>query len=265
MPAAKMLEGKNALVTGATSGMGLAIARAMAAEGANVMVAGLAPAGVPERICEEIRKASGVKVAYSGADLSKASETRQMVADAIAALGSVDILVNDAGLQHVAPMTEFPDEKWDLLTAVMLDAHFHAIKAALPGMLARKWGRIIAVASVHGLIASPHKPAYIAAKHGVVGLTKAVALEVAPEGITCNAICPGLVMTDLIRNQLANQAKIHNCTEEEALKKVFLAATPTQRAIDPVEIAGTAVFLCSEAAKSITGTAVVVDGGYTAR
>lgn len=260
-----MLKGKNALVTGSTSGMGLATAKALAREGANVMISGFAVPGVPERLCEEISTSTGVKVIYSGADLSKPEEVRKMVADAIERLGSVDILVNNAGLQFVAPLTEFPDEKWDLLTSVMLDALFHAIKAALPGMTARKWGRIINTASVHGIVASPHKPAYIAAKHGVVGLTKAVALEVAETGVTCNAIGPGLVLTDLIRNQLPAQAKVHNCTEEEALKKVFLANTPTQRAIDPDEIAATAVFLCSEGAKSITGTTIFVDGGYTAR
>ena len=260
-----MLKQKNAMVTGSTSGMGLAIAKELAKQGCNVMTGGFAPPGVPERLCKEISAAYGVKVLYSGADLSKPAEVRQMVADTISGLGSLDILVNDAGLQFIAPITEFPEEKWDLLRSVMLDAHFHAIKAALPGMLARKWGRIVNIASVQGLIASPNKPAYVAAKHGVVGLTRAVALEVAEHGITCNAICPGLVMTDLIRNQLAAQAKVHNCTEEEALKKVFLAATPSQRAIEPEEIAGTTAFLCSETAKSITGTTIIVDGGYTAR
>jgi 3-hydroxybutyrate dehydrogenase len=179
-----MLKEKNALVTGSTSGMGLAIAKALAHKGCNLMIGGFAPPGVPERLCKEIGSSAGVKVIYSAADLSKPEEVRKMVADAIAGLGSVDILVNDAGLQFVAPITEFPDEKWDLLTAVMLDAHFHAIKAVLPGMIARKWGRIINIASVHGQVGSPHKPAYIAAKHGVVGLTKAVALEVAETGVT---------------------------------------------------------------------------------
>jgi 3-hydroxybutyrate dehydrogenase len=259
------LLGKNALVTGSTSGIGLAIAKALAKKGCNLMIGGFAPAGVPERLCKEISTSCGVKVIYSGADLSNPEEARKMVADTIAGLGSVDILVNDAGLQLVAPITEFPDEKWDLLTAVMLDAQFHTIKAALPGMIAKKWGRIINIASVHGAVGSPHKVAYIAAKHGVVGLTKAVALEVAETGVTCNAIGPGLVLTDLIRNQLPAQAKMLNCTEEEALKKVFLANTPTQRGIDPTEIGETAAFLCSEGARSITGTTVFVDGGYTAR
>jgi 3-hydroxybutyrate dehydrogenase len=260
-----MLKDKNALVTGSTSGMGLAIAKALAGQGCNVMLNGFAPPDLPERLCREISAESGRKILYCAADLSRPAEVRDLVAAAIDGLGSVDILVNNAGLQFVAPIEDFPDERWDMLRSVMLDAHFHAIKAVLPGMVARKWGRIVNIASVHGAVASPHKPAYIAAKHGVVGLTKAVALEVAETGVTCNAIGPGLVLTDLIRNQLPAQAKVHNCTEEEALKTVFLANTPTGRAIDPDEIAGTAVFLCSEAAKSITGTTIFVDGGYTAR
>lgn len=259
-----MLKGKNALITGSTSGMGLATAKALANEGCNVMINGFAPPGVPERLCQEISSASGVKVLYSSVDLSKPEEARKMVADAIEGLGSVDILFNNAGLQFVAPITEFPDDRWDYLTSVMLDSVFHATKAALPGMIARGWGRIINTSSVHGIIASPHKPAYIAAKHGVAGLTKAVALEVAEAGVTCNAIGPGLTLTDVILKQLPAQAKIHNCSEEEALKKVFLSQTPTRRAIEPEEIAGTVVFLCSEAAKSITGTMIMIDGGYTA-
>lgn len=260
-----MLRQRNAIVTGATSGIGLAVARELARQGCNLMIGGFAPAGVPERLCDEIAGENGVKVLYSGADLAKPEEARRLAAEAIEGLGQVDILVNDAGLQYVAPVAEFPDDKWDTLLAVMLDAQFHLIKAVLPRMMERKWGRIINVSSVHGLVASPHKPAYIAAKHGVVGLSRAVALEAAPFGVTCNAICPGLVLTDLIRNQLPGQAKVLGCTEEEALQRVFLANTPTQRAIDPAEIGGTAAFLCSEAAKSITGTTIVVDGGYTAR
>ena len=258
-----MLKGKCALVTGSTSGMGLATARALAQQGCHVMIGGFAAPGVPERLCDEISTANGVKVVYSAADLSRPAEVRGMVADAIAAFGGVDILVNNAGLQHVAPITEFPDEKWELLRSVMLDAHFHTIKAALPGMIARKWGRIVNISSANGLVAQPNKPAYVAAKHGVVGLTKEVALEAAPHGITCNCICPGLVMTDLIRNQLASQAKILNCTEEEALNRVFLAGAAIKQAIEPEEIAQTVVFLCSQWARSITGAAIVVDGGYT--
>lgn len=258
-----MLKGKNAIVTGSTSGMGLAIARGLAESGCNVLINGFAEPGVPERLCREIADQSKTKVFYSGADLSKPDQVRAMVMTGLEAFGTVDILVNNAGLQHVSPIADFPGERWDTLVAVMLSAHFHAIKAALPGMVERGWGRIVNIASVHGLIASPHKPAYVAAKHGVVGLTKATALEAAPFGVTCNAICPGLVMTDLIRRQLAAQAKVLNVSEEEALKQVFLAKTPTKKAIDPVEIAGTTLFLCGESAKSITGTTICVDGGYT--
>ena len=206
-----------------------------------------------------------MKVIFCGLDLSKPENARRLVAEAIDSLGRVDIAVNNAGVQFVSPITEFPDEQWEFVRSLILDAPFHITKAVLPGMIERGWGRIVNTSSAHGIVASPHKPAYIAAKHGLVGLTKAVALEVADKGVTCNAICPGLVMTDLIRKQLANQAKVLNCTEEEALQRVFLANTPTNRAIDPSEIAATAAFLCSDGAKSITGATILVDGGYTAR
>jgi 3-hydroxybutyrate dehydrogenase len=211
------------------------------------------------------RHRRGVKVIFCGLDLSKPENARRLVAEAIDSLGRVDIAVNNAGVQFVSPITEFPDEQWEFVRSLILDAPFHITKAVLPGMIERGWGRIVNTSSAHGIVASPHKPAYIAAKHGLVGLTKAVALEVADKGVTCNAICPGLVMTDLIRKQLANQAKVLNCTEEEALQRVFLANTPTNRAIDPSEIAATAAFLCSDGAKSITGATILVDGGYTAR
>lgn len=258
-----MLKGKCALVTGSTSGIGLAVAHALAVEGCDVMIAGLAPEGVPEQLCADIRQSTGRNAIYSAADLSKPPEVRKMVADTIAGLGGIDILVNNAGLQFVSPITEFPDDKWEMLRSIMLDAHFHAIKAALPSMISKKWGRIINVSSANGIIAQPNKAAYVAAKHGVVGLTKEVALEVAQHGVTCNSICPGLVMTDLIRRQLPAQAKLHNCSEDEALQKVFLAGAAIKRGIEPEEIAQTAVFLCSQWARSITGAAIVVDGGYT--
>ena len=258
-----MLKSRVAIVTGATSGIGLAIAKALAGEGCSLMIGGLAPAGVPERVCQEISRDNGVEVVYSDADLSKAQDARRMAADAIQAFGKVDILVNNAGLQFVAPLVEFPEEKWDYLRAVILDAPFHLTKATLPGMIERKWGRIINISSVHGVIASPHKAAYIAFKHGLVGLTRAVALEVAELGITCNAICPSLVVTDVILKQLPQQAKVLNCTEDEVMRG-FVAGLPTKRAIDPSELGATAAFLCSEGAKSITGTTIVVDGGQTA-
>jgi 3-hydroxybutyrate dehydrogenase len=259
-----MLKSRAAIVTGSTSGIGLGIAKALAGEGCDLMIGGFAPPGAPERLCRELSSEYGVKVVYCGADLSEPEEARRMAGEAIRALGKVDILVNDAGLQFVAPLVEFPDEKWDYLRSVLLDAQFHLIKAVLPGMIERKWGRIINISSVYGVVAAPHKPAYVAAKHGVVGLTKAVALEVAPTGVTCNAICPALVITDVIRNQLPQQAKVLNCTEEEAMQRLFLGAIPTKRAIEPSELGATAAFLCSEGAKSITGATIMVDGGFTA-
>lgn len=260
-----MLKNRNAIVTGATSGIGLGIAKALAEQGCNLMIGGLAPAGVPERLCREIASEYGIKVVHSGADLSKPEAARGLVSDAIRELGHIDILVNDAGLQYVAPLVDYPEEKWELLRSVMLDAPFHLIKAVLPGMLERKWGRIVNISSVMGVIAAPHKPAYVSAKHGVAGLTKAVALEVAAEGITCNAILPGTVLTDVIKSQLPNQAKVLGCTEEEAMDRVFTQNHPTRRLIDPSEIGATVAFLCSEGAKSITGVLLPVDGGYTAR
>jgi 3-hydroxybutyrate dehydrogenase len=259
-----MLKHKCAIVTGATSGIGLATAKILAGRGCNLMIGGFAPAGVPERLCREIGSENGVRVIHSGADLSKPAEARRMVTEAIEGLGQVDILVNVAGLQHVAPVAEFPEEKWDYLLAVMLDAQFHLIKAVLPAMIERRWGRIVNIASAHGLVASPYRSAYVAAKHGVVGLTKAVALEAAPFGVTCNAICPGLVLTELVMNQLPDHAKVFGCTEQEALQKL-LDQYAHPRGIDPSEIGETVAFLCSEGAKSITGTALPVDYGYTAK
>jgi 3-hydroxybutyrate dehydrogenase len=261
----KMLKNRNAIVTGATSGIGLGIAKALAGHGCNLMIGGLAPAGVPERLCQEIASEHGVKVVHSGADLSSPEATRGLAADAMRELGQIDILVNDAGLQFVSPLVDFPDEKWALLRAVMLDAPFYLIKAVLPGMIERKWGRIVNISSVMGMIAAPHKPAYVSCKHGLAGLTKATALEVAPDGITCNAIMPGTVLTDVIKSQLPNQAKVLGCTEEEAMDRVFTQNHPTRRLIDASEIGETVAFLCSEHAKSITGVLLPVDGGYTAR
>ena len=260
-----MLKKRSAIVTGATSGIGLGIAKALAAQGSNLMIGGLAPAGVPERLCREISSEYGVRVIHSGADLSQPDATRRLAAEALEAFGHIDILVNDAGLQFIAPIVDFPDEKWELLRSVMLDAPFRLIKAVLPGMLERKWGRIINISSVMGMIAAPHKPAYVAAKHGLAGLTKSVALEVAEHGVTCNAIMPATVLTDVIIKQLPNQAKVLGCTEEEAMDRLFTQMMPTHRLIDPSEIGATAVFLCSEGAKSITGVLLPVDGGYTAR
>lgn len=253
---------KNALVTGSSSGIGLAIARRLAADGCNVMLNGLGdPAGI-EAIRAEIAAATGATVLYSPADMSKPAEIRAMVADAIAAFGGLDIVVNNAGVQHVAAVAEFPEDKWDLLLAVNLSAAFHVIKAAVPGMQARGWGRIVNTASVLGLVAAPHKPAYVASKHGIIGLTKSVALEVAPFGITCNAICPGTVHTPLIDRQIAQQAAVTGLPEDRVLQTVFLDRMPTGRLIAPEEIAATVAFLCSDGATSITGTTIAIDGGY---
>jgi 3-hydroxybutyrate dehydrogenase len=229
------------------------------------MLCGLAAPGVPEVLCKQIADETGAKVRYCDADLSKTEDARRLVAETLQAFGKVDILVNDAGLQYVSPIVDFPEERWNYLLAVMLNSPFQLIQGVLPGMLQQKWGRIVNISSVMGMIAAPHKPAYVSAKHGIAGLTKAVALEVAPEGITCNAIMPGTVLTDVIKSQLANQAKVLGCSEEEAMDRVFTQNHPTKRLIDASEIGDTVAFLCSEGAKSITGVLLPVDGGYTAR
>lgn len=260
-----MLSDKNAIVTGSTSGIGLAIAEELARQGANVCLNGFGDSAHIETLVARLQDAYRVRVLYIDADLRQPARIRQLVAEAVAQLGAVDILVNCAGIQHVAPLHEFEEEKWDELLAVMLSAPFHAIKAVLPGMLARRWGRIVNIASIHGLVASPHKAAYIAAKHGLVGMTKAAALEVAEAGITCNAICPGLVMTPIIEGQLAAQSKVTGLSPEEVLRTVFLANQPIGRALAPAEIAAAVAFLCQDAAGGITGTSLAVDGGWTAR
>lgn len=260
-----MLNGRTAIVTGATSGIGLGIAKVLAAQGADLMICGFAAAGVPEALCKQIADENGVKIHFFDADLSRTEDARRLVAAALQVFGKVDILVNDAGVQFVSPIVDFPEERWNYLHAVMLDSPFQLIQGVLPGMIERKWGRIVNVSSVMGMIAAPHKPAYVSAKHGLAGLTKAVALEVAAEGITCNAIMPGTVLTDVIKSQLPNQAKLLGCSEEEAMDRVFTQNLPTRRLIDACEIGETVAFLCSEGAKSITGVLLPVDGGYTAR
>lgn len=260
-----MLRGKNALVTGSTSGIGLGIARALAAEGVNVMLHGLGDPEANERTRAELAAASGVTVALHAADLSRPAAAGELVADTIARLGGIDILVNNAGLQHVSPVEDFPPEKWSLLQTVILESAFHATRAVVPGMKARGWGRILNLVSAHGLVASPFKSAYVAAKHGLIGLTKTVALELAETAITCNAICPGYVRTPLVEGQVADQARTHNLPPERVIKEVLLAAQPTKRFIEIEEVAALALFLCGDAARSITGTAIPIDGGWTAR
>jgi 3-hydroxybutyrate dehydrogenase len=259
-----MLSGRTALITGSTSGIGLAIARAFAHEGANIVLNGFGNAGDIETIRAEIANANGVEARYSAADMTKPAEIAAMVAEAEAEFGAVDILVNNAGIQHVAPVDEFPVEKWDAIIAINLSAAFHTIRAALPGMKRKKWGRIISTASAHALVASPFKAAYVTAKHGLAGLTKTVALEVAQQGITVNAICPGYVWTPLVEKQIPDTAKARNLSEEQVKRDVILAAQPTKEFVTSEEVAALAVYLTSDAARSITGSLLPIDGGWTA-
>src|SRR5271165_6511470 len=258
------LANHHAVVTGSTSGIGLAVARALAQEGASVMINGF---GDPKAIEEERAKIESefkVKCVYNGADMSKGAEVEAMVKDAAEKLGTVDILVNNAGIQFVSPVEDFPAEKWDAVLAVNLSAAFHTTKAVLPAMKARQWGRIINIASAHGLVASPFKSAYVAAKHGLVGLTKVTALETAEDNITCNAICPGYVYTPLVEAQIDGQAKAHGIPREQVIRDVLLAQQPNKRFATVEELGALAVFLASDAAASITGIALPVDGGWTA-
>jgi 3-hydroxybutyrate dehydrogenase len=259
-----MLKGKNAVVTGSTSGIGLAIARAYASKGMNVTINGFGDAAAIEAERAKITADFGVQAAYSGADMSKATEVAQMIAEAEARFGSVDVLVNNAGIQFVAPVEEFPVEKWDLIIAINLSASFHAIRAAVPGMKARKWGRIINTASAHALVASPFKSAYVAAKHGIAGLTKTVALETAQFGITVNAICPGYVWTPLVEKQIPETMKARGLTEEQVKRDVLLAAQPTKEFVTVEQVAAFACFLATDDAASITGAILPIDGGWTA-
>ena len=260
-----MLKGKSAVVTGSTSGIGLAIARALAAEGANVVLNGFGPADEIQSVRSRLEREHGVRVAYSGADMLHPGQIQAMVAEAAQIFGSLDLLVNNAGIQHVAPVDEFPTEKWDAILAVNLSSAFHTIRAALPAMKAKGWGRIVNIASAHGLVASPFKSAYVAAKHGLVGLTKTVALETAGKGITCNAICPGYVLTPLVEKQIEDQAKAHDIARDEVIAKVILERQPSKAFVRVEEVSALAVFLCSEAAASITGASLSVDGGWTAQ
>jgi 3-hydroxybutyrate dehydrogenase len=262
---ARFLSGQAAIVTGSTRGIGLGIANALAAQGADVMLNGFGDAGRVAALRDDLAARHGVRVLHSGADMARPAEIAGLVRDSEAAFGRVDILVNNAGIQHVAPIAEFPAEQWDRIIAVNLSATFHATKAVLAGMQARGSGRIVNVASVHGLVASPFKGAYVAAKHGVVGLTKAVALEVATSAITCNAICPGFVRTALVEDQLAELARAHGMSEDEVVREVVLASQPNKRFVDVAEIGALVVFLCSAAAASITGASLPIDGAWLAR
>ena len=259
------LKGKTALVTGSTSGIGLACARALAAEGADIMLNGFGDAGQIEDIRHGIEKESGARVRYNGADLTKADEIEALMSAAADELGGVDILINNAGMQHVAPVDQFPVEKWDLIIALNLSAAFHTIRLALPGMKAKGWGRIISTASAHSLVASPNKAPYVAAKHGIAGLTKAVALEVAQAGITVNCISPGYVWTQLVENQIPDTMKARNLTREQVMNDVLLAAQPTKKFVTVDQVAALALFLCCDEASSFTGANLSMDGGWTAQ
>jgi 3-hydroxybutyrate dehydrogenase len=260
-----MFNGMTALVTGSTSGIGLGIATAFAARGANVVLNGFGDAAAIEAIRAGLQAEHRTRVSYDGADLSNAEAIESMVKRVTAEFGSIDILVNNAGIQFVAPVDEFPVERWNAILALNLDASFHLIRLALPGMKARKWGRIINVASAHALVASPFKAAYVAAKHGIAGLTKTVALEVATQGITMNAICPGYVWTPLVEKQIPDTARARGLSEEQVINDVLLQAQPTKRFVQVSEVAALAAFLASHEAASITGAIIPIDGGWTAQ
>lgn len=260
----RCLSGKVALVTGSTSGIGLGVAHALAAAGADVMLNGFG-GGEVDDLRRMLEREFSVATAFSGADVSQPRDIEAMFESAVARFGKVDVLVNNAGVQHVEAIETFPPEKWDQIIAINLSAAFHTIRAAVPGMKARRWGRIINVASAHALVASPFKSAYVAAKHGIAGLTKTIALETAEYGITVNAICPGYVLTPLVEKQIPETAKARMMTEEQVVRDVLLKAQPTRRFVSTEEIGALAVFLSSDGAASITGAALPVEGGWTAQ
>ena len=258
-----MLKQKSAIVTGSTSGIGLAIARAFAQQGADVLLNGFGHADEIEFIRSEMQRQYGVKVRHSGADMSRPEQIRAMAELATAEFGKVDIVVNNAGIQHVAPIEDFEDAKWDAVLAINLSSSFHLIKAVAPGMKARRFGRIVNVASAHGLTASPFKSAYVAAKHGLIGLSKTMALELAEFGVTSNTICPGYVKTPLVEQQIADQARAHGIPPEQVVRDVMLSHQAIKQFVQVDELAALAVFLASDAAASMTGTALAMDGGWT--
>lgn len=260
-----MTQRKNAIVTGSTSGIGLGIATALAKNGMNVMLNGFGDPQAVEQIRANLAAIYGVQVVYSDADMSCSESIVAMMEQAVDTFGQIDVLVNNAGIQHVAPVDEFPTDKWDAIMAINLSSAFHTTKLALPGMKVQGWGRIINLASAHGLVASPYKSAYVAAKHGLVGFTKTVALETAEQGITVNAICPGYVLTPLVEKQIPDTAKARGITEEEVKRDVLLKAQPTKKFVTVEQLGEMVIFLCSDGAASMTGAALPVDGGWTAQ
>jgi 3-hydroxybutyrate dehydrogenase len=263
--ASRSLDGRSAIVTGSTSGIGLGVARALAAEGANLLLNGFGDARDIEALRRQLAGEYEVNVVFNGVDIAKPDDLRRMVAEATRAFGAVDVLVNNAGIQHTAPTEEFPDERWDAIVATNLSSNFHAIKAVLPQMKKRNWGRIVNIASAHGLVASKNKIAYVAAKHGVVGLTKVVALETATTGITCNAICPGWVLTPLVQKQIDDIAARERISGDLATVRLLGEKQPSLAFATPEQIGALAVFLCSEAAAQIRGVALPIDGGWIAQ
>ena len=260
-----MLKGRKAIVTGSTSGIGLGIARALAAAGCSVLLNGFGDAGAIALLCAELSATYSTEVLFKDADLSRVDACEALIEDAEARLGQIDILVNNAGIQHIAPIESFPVDRWDMILAVNLTAAFHTIRKTLPLMRRSGWGRLINIASVHGLVASPQKAAYVAAKHGLVGLTKAVALETAGSGITCNAICPGWVLTPLLENQIERKARAEDIGYEEAASELLKEKQPSKTFTTVEELGALTVFLCSEAAANITGSCLSIDGGWTAQ
>ena len=260
-----MLKGKSAIVTGSTSGIGLGIAEAFAREGMNLVINGSRNTPEAEEIRNRLASTYGVKVVFLPADMGKVASVEEFIRKSVESIGPIDILVNNAGMQHVSPVEEFPVEKWDQIIALNLSAAFHTTRLVIPGMKQKGWGRIVNVASAHALVASPFKSAYVAAKHGILGLTKTVALEVAEKGITCNAVCPGYVLTPLVEKQIPDTAKARGITIEEVKRDVLLKAQPTKQFVTVEQVAGTTVFLCSDAAASVTGTHIAIEGGWVAQ
>jgi 3-hydroxybutyrate dehydrogenase len=259
------LDGKTALVTGSTSGIGLACAQAYAREGANIVLNGFGDSGEIEKIRKSIESDHGVRAIYSGADLTKPAQIEQLAQLAMDTFGAVDILHNNAGVQHVAPVEEFPPEKWELIIALNLTSSFHTVRLLMGQMKKRKWGRLIFTASAHALVASPYKVAYVAAKHGIAGMTKVLGLEGAEHGITANAICPGYVWTPLVEKQIPDTMKSRNLTRDEVINDVMLSAQPTKKFVTVEQVAALALFLCSDAAENVNGSLQQIDGGWVAQ